>query len=230
MLRIDRGDLEPDGALPYDLAYKALFDDLLSCTQRQAELLARRACVDLDSQIDAPALGFSGHQHLNEQCDIVLTMLNIIGSKLCSTNALAAFDAVTNRVRVAHANLTKPPRRRDSDQKKINWVRATLERFGYKFGKAEKRRFKGKLTRFYAVEIDADVKLFAPRNAAHRFQKICDMNKGDEINIKHCFLKINKGAISVALAPYMYTDHVPHSKHVQTHGRSRCGVIVRVCV
>lgn len=220
VLRIESDDLEPDGSLPYDLTYNALFDDLLSCTQRQAELLARRAGVDLDREIDAPELGFSGYKHLNEQCDIVLTMLDIIGNELCSINALAAFDAVASRVRVAHTYLTKPPRKRDGDQKKVNWVRATLERFGYEFGKADKRRFKGKETRFYAVKIDADVERFSPRNAAHRFPKIRDIGEHGKGGLTFCFESKKSKPKGVALAPYIYTDQVPHLEHAEMPAKS----------
>lgn len=204
-LCIEDGDLEDGGALPFGVAYAALFDDLEPRTLRHGELLARRAGIDLDAIADDPALGFSGHKHLNEQADIVLTMLDTIGGELCSENALTAFDKVRGRVRVAHAYLTRPPRKDASRQKKVGWVRSTLERFGYAFGEAAKRHGK----RFYPVEIAPLVDRFARRSAPRRFapdsEKIGSESSTPKTDIKRCSeTEITKGARG-ALDP-LYSD------------------------
>lgn len=212
-------DLEPDEdgkpaqVLPYPITYAALLEGLLSRTQRHGELVARNAGHDLDAT-DKPELGFSARQHLNEQADIVLTMLETIGGGLCSDNALAAYDAVRRRVRVAHAHLARPPKVNDSRQKKSNWVRATLESFGYEFGEEDKRRVNGKPTRVYPVEIDPYVERFSGRSATARFggdsKKIDAILEGAERDASGCYESVISPREGVALAPYIERAKVPH--------------------
>lgn len=209
-LCIEESDLEDDGVLPYDVAYGALFDDLTPRTQRHGELLARRAGLDLDAVTDVPTLGFSGRKHLNEQADIVLTMVDAIGDELCSDNALEAFEKVRGRIRVAHAHLTRPPRKDASRQKKVGWVRSTLERFGYTFGESAKRHGK----RFYPAEPDPLVRRFASRSAPRRFGPDSEKIGSDRGTLENgvsvcCERKIQKGPRGALTPLYRDTTSAP---------------------
>lgn len=200
-------DLEPDNALPYAITDAALHDDLLPRTRLHAALVARRAGANLDAVLDTQGVGFSGRKHMNEQADIVLTMLEHIGDKICADNAIEAYDAVRGRVRVAHQHLIRPPKVKDGRQKKIGWVKATLERFGHEIGEADKRKPNGKTVRFYSIEIDPHVERFSVRSATAVFgidcKKIDALSEGAKSCVSVCLESNIKASKTVALAPYI---------------------------